>query len=179
MTYMHLYHVQYVLLLLAPYMYTCTVLTKVTRTAHDTDAYKSLLLSMWPGILFLVWFNNFYRTTTFYWSYTYSSHHFYALQAYANDMEEDQDESCVTVTLTDACSFLNVSSSSYMLGWAFPTILFNHLCQPSVWLLIRNGPLSYMFHRWRLSHQPSILKVGDGIKRSEPQTQPLPFKLLP
>ena len=27
-----------------------------------------------------------------------------------------------------------------------------------------------------VAHQPGILKVGDGIKRSEPKTQSLPFK---
>ena len=27
-----------------------------------------------------------------------------------------------------------------------------------------------------VSHRPGILKVGDGIKMSEPQTQSLPFK---
>ena len=27
-----------------------------------------------------------------------------------------------------------------------------------------------------VSHQPVILKIEDGIKRSEPQTQSLPFK---
>ena len=32
--------------------------------------YKSLLLSMRQGVLFLVRFNNFDRTVGFYWSYT-------------------------------------------------------------------------------------------------------------
>ena len=32
--------------------------------------HKPLLLSMWPGVLFLVWFNSFDRTKGFYWSYT-------------------------------------------------------------------------------------------------------------
>ena len=27
-----------------------------------------------------------------------------------------------------------------------------------------------------VTHQPGILKLGDGIKRSKPQTQSLPFK---
>ena len=32
--------------------------------------HKALLLSMWPAVLFLVWFNNFDWITGFYWSYT-------------------------------------------------------------------------------------------------------------
>ena len=32
--------------------------------------HKPLLLSTWPGVLFLVQFNNFDQTTDFYWSYT-------------------------------------------------------------------------------------------------------------
>ena len=41
------------------------VLKIVTRTAH------ALLLSMWPRVLFSVWFSNFDQTTSFYWSYMF------------------------------------------------------------------------------------------------------------
>ena len=42
-----------------------TILKIVTAARR----HKPLLLSMWPGVLFLVQFNNFDRTVGFYWSY--------------------------------------------------------------------------------------------------------------
>ena len=47
---------------------TCTK----NSNMHCTAAPKHpLLLSMWPGVLFIVRFNNFDRTTGLYWSYTF------------------------------------------------------------------------------------------------------------
>ena len=46
------------------------VLKIVGRTCSAASRQKSLLLSVWLGVLFLVRFNNFDRTTGFYWNYT-------------------------------------------------------------------------------------------------------------
>ena len=46
------------------------VLKIVGRTCSAASRQKSLLLSVWLGVLFLVQFNNFDRTTGFYWNYT-------------------------------------------------------------------------------------------------------------
>ena len=45
-----------------------TVTVNLRNILYHVWRHKPLLLSMWPGVPFLVWFNNFERTTGFYWS---------------------------------------------------------------------------------------------------------------
>ena len=49
----------------------------IWETLYHVWRHKPLLLSMWPGVPFLVWFNNFEWAMSFYWKlHTYSSHPF-------------------------------------------------------------------------------------------------------
>ena len=45
-----------------------TVTIDLRNILYHAWRHKPLLLSMWPGVPFLVWFNNFDQTTGFYWS---------------------------------------------------------------------------------------------------------------
>ena len=85
----------------------------------------------------------------------------------------------MTVTLTDACPFLNVSTSSQMLhGMSFHHNLIQSF-MPALYVVVGSEwatVVPVLQVKIVVSHQPVILKIGDGIKRSEPQTQSLPFK---
>ena len=70
--------------------------------------------------------------------------------------------SCATDTSAAACSSLKVRTISNTLGCAFPTIFLSFKCQPSRLLLVRQSPISEMFHaerRRKVARDPHASEV--------------------